>query len=82
MAPVPVTIPDGSKIRNLRIEQGLTPEQLAARIGPHRHPQTIRAIERGGKRTGRVLLAQIARALGVTEADLVASDEDEDATAA
>ena len=75
MSQVPVAIADGKRVRALRLERGLTAGQLAKSIGPHRHERTIYNIEAGGKRTSLTLLSQIARALGVTEADLVASDD-------
>ena len=73
MPQVPVTTPDGAAIRELRIAKGLTPDQLAKLAGD-RHGSTIRGIESGHIRSAsRVLVSQIARALGVTERDLTKS---------
>lgn len=76
MPRVQVVTPDGERIKALRLELGLTPEQLAAKIAPYRHGQTIRAIERGEKPTSLKLLGQLAKALNVGPADLIARSAD------
>ena len=76
MPPTPVVIANGERLKQLRKERGLTPEALAYKVAPHRSGQTIRRIERGGKRTGVRFLGEIADALDVELAELVASDSE------
>ncbi len=74
MPQVQVVKADGARIRELRLERGLTPEQLAAKIAPHRHGQSIRAIERGDKHPSLRLIGDIAKALKVNPAEIIARD--------
>jgi DNA-binding XRE family transcriptional regulator len=67
---------DGPTIRRIREDQGMTPGELAARIGRHR--ETIYRTESGGRPVSRVLAAQIARALGVTIEDVTKARDDEE----
>jgi DNA-binding XRE family transcriptional regulator len=69
MPQVRTLTPDGEAIRRSRLELGLTPEQLGAKIG--RHPQTIRGLERGAiPKVSEILAHQLARALGKKVPDL------------
>jgi transcriptional regulator with XRE-family HTH domain len=74
MPPVPVVKPDGVAIRNRRLDLGLTPEQVAKKIG--RHHQTIRRIENGNQvQVSETLLAQIAHVLGCHRSELTRAGE-------
>lgn len=75
MALVPVAVADGKKLKALRLERGWSANQLAKKIGPHRHERTIYNLESGGKNASLTLISQIARVLGVSEADLIAEDQ-------
>jgi transcriptional regulator with XRE-family HTH domain len=87
MPQVPTVIPDREKIRQLRLEAGLSPAQLADKLPPggerKRHGQTIRKIESDGPwaytRVSELLIYQIAKALGVKAAEIVKPEPDEDA---
>lgn len=68
--------PDGPKIRRLRVGLGLTAAQLARRAG--RSPQSIMAIERESRPISDVFASRLARALGVTMADISDWDGDDD----
>lgn len=73
--------PDGPKIRQLRVDRGITVTDLARRIG--RHKDTIWGIEGEKKRPmSDVLASQLARALStpderVTIDDITAKDDSE-----
>jgi len=73
MPPVRTVKPDGSKIRRLRKQRGLTVLRLAAKIG--RHPQTVTNIEGQSREASEVLISQIAQALGVDPTEIVCEDE-------
>jgi transcriptional regulator with XRE-family HTH domain len=74
MARTRTVTPDGERIRELRLEAGLTPEQLGSAIG--RHPQTIRKLERGAiKNASEILIAQLAKALSVKRADITRHEQ-------
>lgn len=73
MARVRTVTPDGKRIRELRLELGLKPDELAAQI--RRHPQTIRRLERGAIETAsETLIAQVARALKAKSSDITRHD--------
>lgn len=72
MANTSVTQKLGKRIRLLRREAGLTQEQLALAAGTS---QThISSIETGQQGAGIVLLDKLARALGVSVADVMNYD--------
>lgn len=60
----------GSAVRERRLALGLSQEALAHEAGIDR--SYMSSVERGGQSVGRVLAAQIAQALDVTTAELVA----------
>ena len=60
----------GAKVRELRLGQGLSQEELAARAGLDR--TYISQVERAVKNVTIVSLDKIATGLGVTLAELVA----------
>jgi DNA-binding XRE family transcriptional regulator len=62
-------VPDGERIRELRLKAELSPTELAQRLGPTRHRQTIHRLERG-KDASVLLIHQVARALGVQPEDI------------
>ena len=69
MPQVRTLIPDGDEIRARRLELGLTPEQVAGKIG--RHPQTIRRLEAGRiDKASEILIHQLALALGAKAKDI------------
>jgi transcriptional regulator with XRE-family HTH domain len=69
MPQVRTLTPDGDEIRARRLSLGLTPEQLAGKIG--RHPQTIRRLERGDIcKASEILIHQVALALGAKAKDI------------
>jgi DNA-binding XRE family transcriptional regulator len=65
--------PDGPKIRQLRIDRGITVTDLARQIGRHR--DTIWAVE-GKKRypMSEVLASQLARALSTPDERITVED--------
>ncbi len=64
------------RIRGLRLAQGWSLDDLAARS--YLSPSTLSRIETGHRRIALDQLTMIARALGTTLDQLVASDEDDD----
>jgi transcriptional regulator with XRE-family HTH domain len=58
----------GKRVRNLRLEKGLSQEELAFKVGIHR--TYIGGIERGERNPSLKNIAAIAKALGVTLSDL------------
>lgn len=60
----------GSAVRERRLALGLSQEALAHEAGIDR--SYMGSVERGGQSVGLVLAAQIAQALDVTTAELVA----------
>ena len=58
----------GNKVRELREERGLTQKQLAETLGMH--VKTVGHIENGRRELGISKVWPIARALGVTPAEL------------
>jgi transcriptional regulator with XRE-family HTH domain len=73
MPQVKTVRPNGTRIRELRLELGLSPEELARRVGGKRHGQTIRRLERGAiEQASELLIHQIARELKVKAAELIA----------
>ena len=69
MPHVAVVEQDGAAIQERREQLGLSRTELAARIGPNRHAQSIANVERG-RRVGKVFFHQIARALDADPEDL------------
>jgi transcriptional regulator with XRE-family HTH domain len=61
----------GAAVRKRRLELGLSQEALAHEAGIDR--SYMSSVERGGQNIGLVLAAQIAGALGVSLADLMAA---------
>lgn len=61
------------ELRRLRQAQGLSQEELAEAIGVDR--TTIAKLEAGGRRPRRKTARVLAQVLGVTLAELAASDE-------
>lgn len=59
----------GQRIRELRQQQGLSQEELAARCGLHR--TYVGMVERAEKRISVVALAKFAEALDTTMSDLL-----------
>jgi transcriptional regulator with XRE-family HTH domain len=71
MARVRTLVPDGDEIRARRLALGLTPVQLAERLGTGRHPQTIRRLEAGRLEVAsEILMHQLALALGAKAEDI------------
>jgi DNA-binding XRE family transcriptional regulator len=67
-------------VKQRRAELGLTLEQVGARVGVPR--QTIQAWESGARRPANLpTLRAYARALGLSVADLVADDPEQEAAA-
>ncbi|WP_432561558.1 helix-turn-helix domain-containing protein [Kineococcus sp. SYSU DK003] len=64
------------RIRGLRLAKGWSLDNLAARC--FMSPSTLSRIETGGRRIALDQLVPLARALGTTLDDLVATDEDGD----
>jgi len=62
----------GRRVRALRMEQGWTQEELASRA--KKHPTYIGGIERGERNPTLTVLADLARALGVSLAALMEED--------
>ena len=63
----------GENVRRLRLERGLTQEELAQRVGVYQ--SAIGQVERGETNPLVSTLIQIARALDVEPADLLRSPE-------
>ncbi len=61
----------GDRIRDLRLEKGLSQEELAFKAGIHR--TYLGGIERGERNPALKNIAAIARALGVTLSELFSS---------
>lgn len=62
----------GLRVRALRLKRGWTQEELASRA--KKHPTYIGGIERGERNPTLTVLADIARALGVSLAALMEED--------
>ncbi len=60
----------GARVRELRIHQGWSQEELAERCGLHR--TYVGAIERGEQNVSLINIDKMARALGVSLAELFA----------
>lgn len=58
----------GRRVRELRVAQGLSQEELAERAGLHRN--YIGGVERGERNVALLNIGRLARALDVTLADL------------
>jgi transcriptional regulator with XRE-family HTH domain len=63
----PGLTPDGTKIRSLRVDKGLTARELATQIRVH--PDSIGQWEKG-RPISDVYASRLARALGVTVGDI------------
>ncbi|NLG69890.1 MAG: helix-turn-helix transcriptional regulator, partial [Firmicutes bacterium] len=61
----------GQRVREMRTRQGLTQQQLAQRAGMH--PAYVGGIERGERNITLDGVDRLARALGVSPAELMAS---------
>lgn len=72
-AHAPELVAFGIAVREKRQALGLSQEALAHEAGIDR--SYMSSIERGGQNVGLVLAAQIARALGISFAELVAAAE-------
>jgi transcriptional regulator with XRE-family HTH domain len=59
----------GRRLAALRVQRGLTQEQLAAASGLG--PQEVRRVERGQRDLSVIALADIAKALDIQPADLM-----------
>ncbi|HEX5567031.1 MAG TPA: helix-turn-helix transcriptional regulator [Streptomyces sp.] len=73
----PGLIPDGQKIRSLRVDQGVTLTEMALRIGYH--PKNLSKVERQDKALSDVIASRLAKALStpdepITVADITVSD--------
>lgn len=68
-SPTPETL--GQRVQRLRLAQGLTVPQLAARLTPRCSIQTIHSIEQGHSSPRIDTLQRLAAALGVSVADLL-----------
>ena len=66
-------IPDGEKIRELRVGLGLSRGQVAAQAGCH--PESVTAAE-GGRPVSDVLAVRLAKILGVTVAEIARPPDD------
>lgn len=62
----------GRNVRRIRIEKGLTQEQLAERAGVSQF--YISLLENGGRNPTVVSLWELSQALGVSHVDLVLPD--------
>lgn len=62
----------GVRIRNLRIELGISQEELAHRSNLHR--TYVGALERGERNLGLLNLFRIAKSLGVDPSELIAQE--------
>ena len=66
----------GDRLRKLRKKSGLTQEQLANLVGVHE--TTIRRWENEGDKPSIVYVSTLAKALGVSEADLLNEPQKQD----
>ena len=66
----------GQAVQEVRIDRGLSQEELAAVLGMHR--TYVSDVERGVRNTSLVNAKRIARALGVQLAELIEMAETED----
>ncbi len=64
----------GRNIKRLRLEKGLTQEQLAEKSGFGQN--YLNDLERGRRNPTVLTLWEIAQALGVTPVDLISPDEE------
>lgn len=72
MPVVEIAVPDGPKIRKLRIRKGYpTQEDLAAKIGRHR--SWVSAMETGQRRQSLALMCAVAEALDVPVDEILAA---------
>lgn len=69
MPRVQTVTPDGERIRALRLEQGLSVEQLRKRVPCGR--ATIYHLEAGRQAAGELLIHRLANVLGVEATDLI-----------
>ncbi len=60
----------GATVRAIRLQTGISQEELADRSGTHR--TYISGVESGNRNLGLLNLFRIAKALGVTPAELLA----------
>lgn len=64
-----VTVRFGRKLREIRSQKGISQEELAERAGLHR--TYVSSVERGERNISIMNIEKLARALGVTLADLM-----------
>lgn len=64
----------GRNLKRIRVERGLTQEELAERSGFAQ--QYISDVERGRRNPTIVSLWELAQAIGVTPVDLITPDDD------
>jgi transcriptional regulator with XRE-family HTH domain len=64
-----VTVRFGHKLREIRLQRGISQEELAERAGLHR--TYVSSVERGERNISLVNIENLARALGVTLAELM-----------
>lgn len=69
-----MTIPFGETLRRLRIEKGLSQKQLADRL--HMERSSVSNWEAGRRIPDVAAISQLAKALGVDAADLLAANEE------
>lgn len=68
--PEPLRFAFGRRVRELRMQQGLTQQQLGRKAGMH--PAYVGGIERGERNITLDGVERLARALGVSPAELMA----------
>ena len=69
MARVTTVTPNGAVIRDRRERRGLSRRELGQMI--HRHQQSIRRLEATTEPASRLIVCQVANALGVDVEDLI-----------
>jgi DNA-binding XRE family transcriptional regulator len=69
MPAVEIAVPDGPKIRKLRVRRFRTQDALAAQIGRHR--SWVSAMENGQRRQSLALMCDVADALGVEVDEII-----------
>lgn len=75
MSLVPMALPDGPKVRRLRLRNGWTQDELAKKIG--RTQAALSKVE-SGKPVSHVLMRQVARSLKVKLSEITLPIEDDE----